>query len=229
MSRARRSTPFERVLLGGLCGLPMLLAGGCHTDMWRQPKLSAQQPSGLFADGMGDRPKIAGTVARDGLRQDEAFFRGRSKGRLVATLPAFVTVGGEKLSTTDPDDLERIMRRGRERFQIFCTHCHGQLGDGKGMIAKRGLELRRPPGNYHTDRLRKMPIGHFFDVITHGYGAMYPYGYRVEPDDRWAIAAYIRALQLSRRATVTELGGEDREKLMEAAQGSAADSEGGHR
>jgi mono/diheme cytochrome c family protein len=204
---------------------------GCHTDMWRQPKVLPQQPSDFFADGQGDRPKIAGTVARGGLRQDDARYRGRAGGKLVSTLPPTLTIDGKKLSTTDPADLAKIMERGRERFTIYCTHCHGQLGDGKGMIAQRGLELRRPPGNYHTDRLRKMPIGHFFDVMTNGFGAMYPYAYRVEVDDRWAIAAYIRALQLSRNAKLDSLDSEDRQKVMESetapAEG-AAHKEGSH-
>ena len=102
-----------------------------------------------------------------------------------------------------PVNLE-LVKRGQERFNVYCSPCHGRLGDGKGMIALRGFQLRRPVGNYHTDRLRKMPVGHFYDVITNGYGAMYSYAARVEPQDRWAIVSYIRALQLSQNAPLDE-------------------------
>ncbi|MBC8066293.1 MAG: cytochrome c, partial [Chlorobia bacterium] len=92
----------------------------------------------------------------------------------------------------------------KERFEIYCTPCHGQIGDGQGMIAKRGFTLRRPVGNYHTERLRKMPVGHFYDVITNGYGSMYSYASRIEPRDRWAVVAYVRALQLSQGASTAD-------------------------
>ncbi len=104
-----------------------------------------------------------------------------------------------------------VLERGRDRFNIYCTPCHGMSGDGDGMIVQRGF--RRPP-SYHIERLRTAPVGHFFDVITNGLGAMYPYGYRVPPRDRWAIIAYIRALQLSRQVPIDELTDTEREKLQ---------------
>jgi mono/diheme cytochrome c family protein len=110
---------------------------------------------------------------------------------------------------------QAFLKRGQERFNIFCSPCHGRLGDGLGMIANRGLSLRRPVGNYHTDRLRKMPVGHFYDVITNGYGAMYSYASRVEPEDRWAIIAYIRVLQLSQNATPADAGAAAMEEIKD--------------
>jgi hypothetical protein len=170
-----------------LAALGAALAG-CHTDMWRQPKISpldAADPA-LFVDGASARPLVPGTVARGHLRNDQAFFTGIENGRYMDRLPMPVT--------------KALLERGQERFNIYCSPCHSRIGDGKGMIARRGFELRRPVGNYHTDRLRKMPVGYFYDVMTNGYGAMYSYASRVDPHDRWAIAAYIRALQLSHNA-----------------------------
>lgn len=170
-------------------------AAGCHTDMWVQPKQMPLDESSFFADGQSARPLVPGTVARGHLQEDTKFFTGRDeKGQLITELPMKLT----------QEDLKALLLRGEERFNIYCSPCHGRAGDGEGMITKRGLALRRPPANYHTDRLRKMPIGHFYDVITNGYGVMFSYASRVEPQDRWAIAAYIRALQLSENASATD-------------------------
>lgn len=177
--------PYALILVG-------LALAGCHTDMWQQPKLAPLDESKFYDDGQSSRPLIAGTVARGRLRTDEAYFTGRENGKLVSEIPIHVT--------------KDTLLRGQDRFKIYCTPCHGQLGDGNGMIAKRGFALRRPPASYHTDRLRAMPIGHFYDVITNGYGVMYSYASRVQPQDRWAIAAYIRALQLSRHASAADAG-----------------------
>ena len=163
-----------------------LLVAGCHTDMWRQPRQEPLDHSDFFADGQGNRPLVPGTIARDHLRDDNAFFTGTKNNKWMDELPMPLT--------------KKLLERGQERFQIYCTPCHGQVGDGQGMISHRGFNLRRPVGNYHTDRLREMPIGHFYDVMTNGYGAMYSYASRIEPQDRWAVAAYIRALQLSQNA-----------------------------
>jgi mono/diheme cytochrome c family protein len=155
--------------------------------MWVQPKTEPLRESEFFADGMSARPLVPGTVARDHIRLDEGYFTGAENGKWLKDIPVEVN--------------EALLKRGQERFDIYCSPCHGRLGDGNGMIANRGFELRRPVGNYHTDRLRKMPAGHFYDVITNGYGTMFSYASRVEPQDRWAIVSYIRALQLSRHAT----------------------------
>ena len=166
--------------------LTVLVLGGCHTDMWVQPKQEPQRKSEFFADGMANRPLVPGTIARDHLRLDEGFFTGAQNGKWLKDIPVQVN--------------QDLLERGQERFDIYCSPCHGRLGDGNGMIANRGFELRRPVGNYHTERLRNMPAGHFYDVITNGYGTMFSYASRVEPQDRWAIVAYIRALQLSQNA-----------------------------
>ena len=184
-----------------------LFASGCHTDMWTQPKALDQAENDILPNGQVSQLPPEGTVARGHLKTDDAFYTGFKDGKLVTEIPAKLTLDGEEVDTKS--DLIKVLRRGKDRFTIFCTHCHGALGDGKGMIALRGLELRRPPATYHTDRLRKMPIGHFFDVMTNGFGAMFPYAYRVETNDRWAIAAYIRALQRSQSAKAGDVPPEE--------------------
>jgi mono/diheme cytochrome c family protein len=174
----------------GAAGALLLLAG-CHTDMWVQPRVKPYDSNDFFANGQGLRPLVAHTVDRNHFWTDSARYTGYVGNKMVDTFPI-------KIEKAD-------ILRGQERFNIFCSPCHGELGNGQGMIAQRGLALRRQPGNYHTDRLRKMPIGHFYDVITNGYGVMYSYAARVEPDDRWRIAAYIRVLQRSQNARPTDL------------------------
>jgi mono/diheme cytochrome c family protein len=183
----------------GLLGLVAMSVAGCHTDMWRQPKHEPLDASEFFADGQASRPLLPGTIARDHLREDGAFFTGSENGKWIDKMPVEVT--------------KELVKRGQERYDIYCSPCHGRIGDGKGMIALRGFQLKRPVGNYHTDRLRNMPVGHFYDVITNGYGAMYSYASRVEPQDRWAIVAYIKALQLSQNATVEDADTEGKAKL----------------
>jgi mono/diheme cytochrome c family protein len=187
----------SRKLNLGLFMLGMVtLVAGCHTDMWVQPKTKPQHENDFFVDGMGSRPKVKGTVARGQQMDDSTYFFGRDEtGKLVTAIPADRAMKELKLETyTD------FLKRGKERFTVFCSPCHGQVGDGKGMIALRGLTLRRPVGNYHTERLRQMPVGHFYDVMTNGYGVMYSVASRVPKEDRWAIAAYIRVLQRSQNA-----------------------------
>jgi mono/diheme cytochrome c family protein len=190
---------------------------GCNTDMWVQPKHAPLDDSELFTDGAASRPLLPNTISRGNLREDGAFFTGIENGKWVDKMPVEVT--------------KKLLQRGQERFDIYCTPCHGRLGDGKGMIAQRGFQLKRPVGNYHTDRLRKMPVGHFYSVITNGYGAMYSYASRVEPSDRWAIVAYIRALQLSQNGKVSDLTPEQVEQLTNPKDASHAADEhagGGH-
>lgn len=197
----------------------VMFAAGCHTDMWRQPRQEPLDASEFFADGSANRPLVPGTVARDHLRNDNVFYTGAKDGKWVDEFPMPVT--------------KALLLRGQERYQIYCTPCHGQLGDGNGMIAKRGFALRRPPGNYHTDRLRSMPVGHFYDVITNGYGAMYSYASRIEPQDRWAVVAYIRALQLSQHAKpedadATELSNSLKPPTEQEGHSSEAGESAGH-
>lgn len=181
----------------------MLALAGCHTDMWVQPKLKAQHGSEVFADGMGSRPKVPGTVARGQNVTDPSYVSGFDPNtrKMLTSIPWERAAKDLKLGT-----YKDLLMRGKERFEVFCTPCHGQLGNGQGMIAIRGLKIRRQPGNYHTDRLRKMPDGHFFDVITNGYGVMYPFASRIPVEDRWAIVAYIRALQRSQNAGEVQAG-----------------------
>lgn len=218
-----------------LLGFAALGLAGCHTDMWRQPKLNPMssqygQGSSVFTDGGTARPLMPGTVARDHLREDGAFFTGiGADGKWLATIPPAATSAYK--GATSADRMIAMLRRGQDRYKAFCTPCHGQLGDGEGMIAHRGFELRRPVGNYHTERLRRMPAGHFYDVITNGYGAMYSYASRVEPQDRWAIVAYIRALQLSQNAgagDVDQAAYQQQQAEAAAKAQEAHKAEGGH-
>jgi hypothetical protein len=199
----------KRKLIAGI-GLAVFVAG-CHTDMWRQPKTEPMDKSEFFADGQSARPLVAGTIARGRVRLDDAYYTGAVNGKWVDKIPVEVN--------------KALVERGQDRFNVYCSPCHGRLGDGNGMIAHRGLQLVRPVGNYHTDRLRKMPVGHFYDVITNGYGAMYSYASRVEPQDRWAIVAYIRALQLSQNAPITDEVRAQIEKQEAAKKAPAAEAE----
>jgi mono/diheme cytochrome c family protein len=180
----------------------LVVAAGCHQDMWQQPKALAQSRSDFFVhDRSATRPQVAGTVAFGEPKLDTEYETGFSRdGKMVKLFPVKVD--------------ERLLKRGQERYNIFCSHCHGKTGDGQGMIAKRGFTLARPVATYHTDRLRAMPVGHFFDVITNGYGAMYPFKARIKPDDRWAIAAYIRVLQRAHDAPISSVPADERQKLQ---------------
>ncbi len=163
-----------------------------------QPRYNPYDPSDFFGDGQSARLPVAGTVPRGDLTlgPNELLYTGKLNGQPSEVFPYAVT--------------KEMVQRGRERFNVFCSPCHGFAGDGDGMIVQRGF--RRPP-SLHDDRLRTAAVGHYFDVITNGFGVMYPYGYRVPPADRWAIIAYVRALQLSRQAPVADLPDAERAKL----------------
>jgi mono/diheme cytochrome c family protein len=168
-----------------------------------QPRYDPLEASTFFDDGRASRPLTEGTVARGQLRVDEAFFTGKENGVLVTEFPQRVFDGSNATA---------VLARGRDRFEIFCSVCHGRIGNGEGMVVRSGFP--KPPP-YNIDRLRGAPPGHFFDVMTNGLGRMPSYAAQVPPDDRWAIAAYIRALQLSQFAQVSELPEEDRRRLQE--------------
>ena len=180
----------------GVLALALLPALGCRQDMHDQPRFEPLESSDFFEDGRSARPYLRGTVPRGGLRQDEHLYRGRTGGELADTFPSPVARG--------------ILERGQERFNIFCSPCHGRLGNGQGMIVQRGF---RSPPSFHEERLHDMPVGHFFDVITNGFGTMKDYASRVPVEDRWAIAAYIRALQFSQNATLDEVPAAERQRL----------------
>ena len=203
--------------------LSALALAGCHTDMWIQPKVKTLQESDFFTDGRGARDPVEHTIARGQLRGQDAFETGLVKGRLVTQLPPIVGPGKPFADTRE------MLERGKDRFEIYCSPCHGRLGDGNGMIAQRGLALRRAPASFHTDRLRRMPIGHFVDVQTNGYGVMYSYASRVDPQDRWAIAAYIRVLQRSQNARPGDIPPGALEASARPAPASEGAAQGGGR
>jgi mono/diheme cytochrome c family protein len=173
-----------------------LLLAACRQDMHDAPSYDPLQGTAFFPNGQASRLPVANTVARGQLREDEHLNTGKVAGQLVTEFPMPVTAD--------------VMARGRERFTVFCTPCHGATGEGNGMIVQRGF--RRPP-SYHEERLRNVPVGYFFDVMTNGFGAMQDYASQVPVADRWAIAAYIRALQLSQRATVADVPADRRGEL----------------
>jgi mono/diheme cytochrome c family protein len=178
-------------------GALMLFAlTGCRDDMHNQPRYKPLAASEFFADHRSERPEIEGTVARGHLKIDSARYTGKFNGEDIDQFPIPIT----------RDDIER----GRERFNIYCTPCHGRLGDGNGMVVLRGY---RQAASYYSDKLMKAPVGHFFDVMTNGFGAMPSYASRVQPDDRWRIVAYIRALQLSESAKLTDVPPDQRQNL----------------
>jgi mono/diheme cytochrome c family protein len=198
----RGEEPARRRLPLAICCLAIFAsAAGCHRDMQDQPRYEMYEQSDFFADGMSARPVIAGTVARGELEEDEAFHTGKSEGKFVTELPVEVD--------------RALLERGRERFNIYCSVCHAVTGLGDGMIVQRGF--RRPP-SLHIERLRNAAAGHFYDVVTHGFGAMPSYAVQIPPRDRWAIVAYVRVLQLSQHATVDDVPAEELEKLEEAGQ-----------
>ena len=176
----------------------LVVCAGCRLDMHVQPRYNPYDPTDFFGDGQSARLPVAGTVPRGDLvlGPDELLYTGKLNGQPSEAFPFPVT--------------QELVQRGRERYDVFCSPCHGYTGDGDGMIVQRGF--RHPP-SLHDDRLKTSPAGHFFDVITNGFGVMYPYGYRVPPRDRWAIIAYIRALQLSRSVPAADLSEADRAKL----------------
>jgi len=186
--------------------LAVIGLAGCRLDMHVQPKYLPEQPTGFFHDGRSERPLLPGTVARGQLRLDDLLYTGTENGQLANRFPFPIT--------------QADLQRGRERYNIFCTPCHGYSGMGNGMIVQRGFP--HPP-SFHVDRLRAAPVGHFFDVMTSGFGEMYSYSSRVTPEDRWRIAAYIRVLQLSEHSSIQDLPADEKQKLTQRqmAQGQS--------
>lgn len=185
----------------GVLVLSVAALAACRQDMHDQPKYIPLRPSSFFSDGRSARPLIEGTVARGHLNEDTAYYTGKdANGKLVAEFPFAVT--------------KEILLRGQNRFNIYCTPCHDYTGSGNGMVVQRGF--RHPP-SYHIDRLRNAPVGHFFDVITNGLGAMQDYAIQLTPADRWAVAAYIRALQYSQEASINDVPAKERAQLGQGA------------
>jgi hypothetical protein len=161
---------------------------GCHQDMYQQQKYKTYTPNAFYADSLSARPLVEGTVVHHSVPASDVMTTGLENGKPAAAFPMPVT--------------RSLILRGQNRFDIFCAPCHGRLGDGNGIVVQRGFPA---PPSFHTDSVRSQPPGFYVDVITRGFGRMYPYAARVHPDDRWAIAAYIRALQLSQHAPVASL------------------------
>jgi mono/diheme cytochrome c family protein len=175
--------------------------------MHDQPRMKAYRGTEFFGDGRSARPLVEGTIARGQLREDAHLYTGKVGGVFAASFPFPITA--------------EVLARGQERFGIYCTPCHGRLGTGEGMVRQRGY--KKPP-SYHIDRLRAEKPGYFFDVMTNGFGAMPDYAAQVPVKDRWAIAAYIRVLQLSQHASLDDVPADQRDRLNQP-EGGAADSE----
>jgi mono/diheme cytochrome c family protein len=188
-----------------LLAVPAL--AGCRQDMHDAPRYEPYETSEFFGDGRSVRPQVQGTVARGQLREDALFFTGRTGATLAAAIPMTVD--------------RTLLVRGRERFGIYCTPCHGQAGRGDGMVVRRGF---RQPTSFHDDRLRAQPPGHFYDVITNGFGTMPDYAAQITPRDRWAIVAYIRALQLSQHADFAALPAALQERVRQGVAPEAGDA-----
>jgi hypothetical protein len=168
----------------------------CQQKMADQPRYKPLAKSDFFDDARASRPLVEGTVARGYLQADEYFYTGKTNGKPVDRFPFPVT--------------KNTLLRGQDRYNIFCSPCHDRVGAGQGMIVRRGY---RPPPSFHIDRLRAAPVGYFFDVISHGFGAMPDYAEQIPPGDRWAIVAYIRTLQLSQNASLADVPAQERSAL----------------
>ncbi len=186
-----------------LIGLAVALTG-CRQDMQDQPKYKPLHASEFFADHRSERPQVDGTVARGHLRIDQARYAGKIGSDDVTAFPWPIT--------------RADLVRGQQRFDIYCSPCHSRLGDGVGMIVRRGF--RQPP-SYHIQRLKDAPVGHFFDVISNGFGSMASYASRVSPDDRWRIIAYIRTLQFAEGASLADVPAEQRDHIEPQPAGGA--------
>lgn len=190
----------ESISLAGLVLLLVLPA--CRQDMHDQPKYKPYRLSEFFDDRRDMRPRLAGTVARGHLDADPLMYTGKVGDQFAPELPMPLSAA--------------LLDRGQDRYDIYCTPCHDRTGGGEGMIVQRGY---RRPTSFHDPRLRGMPVGYFFDVATNGFGVMPSYAAQIPTEDRWAIAAYVRALQLSQAATINDVPAADRAKLESAAKG----------
>ena len=187
---------FKKLMM--LTTMAVFALGGCRQQMADQPHQRPLEPNNFFDDGMASRPVVPGTVARAGRERNDQQFNGRVDGKLVDAFPFEVTM--------------EVLARGQERYEIFCTPCHDRLGTGQGMIVRRGFT---PARSFHEPRLREAPAGHFFEIMTQGFGPMPSYANQLSEHDRWAVIAYIRALQFSRNVRLNQLPPEDRAKMKE--------------
>jgi mono/diheme cytochrome c family protein len=183
--------------------LPFLAAStACRQDMHDAPRYDPLEASATLPGGASAQPIVEGTVARGQLQEDEHLYTGRVAGKPAETFPFAMT----------KDDLDR----GQQRFNIYCAPCHSRTGDGNGMVVQRGF---KQPASYHIERLRNVPPGYFFEVMTNGFGVMPDYRMQVTPEDRWRIAAYVRALQLSHHATTGDVPADQLRQLQSGGRG----------
>ena len=202
----RKQSARVKSMLPLLAVLTALGETGCRQEMYDQPRANALSASDFVPDGAASQQLPPHSVARGELREDQVFYTGRVGETLVAVFPFEVTMP--------------VLERGQQQFNIYCAVCHGRTGAGNGMIVQRGFPA---PPSLHEQRLREAPPGHYYDVITNGFGVMYSYANRVQPADRWAITAYIRALQLSQHAALEQLPPAIRKEFTDA--GAQEDSE----
>jgi cytochrome c len=188
-----------------LVAAALLGSAACRQDMHDQPKFKGFRPTSLFADGRSVRPLVPGTVARGHLRDDALLYTGKVGSDFANEFPFPVT--------------RAVLDRGQERYNIYCSPCHDRVGTGNGMIVQRGY--KQPP-SFHQDRLRQQAPGYFFHVISNGFGVMPDYAAQIPVRDRWAIVAYIRALQLSQYASLQDLSPAERQQLDQPAKTSAS-------
>jgi len=193
-----------------LCILPLLLTG-CRQDMHDAPRYQPLAESAIWRNGMAALPIVQGTVARGHLNDDTQLFEGKVDGQPATTFPFPIT--------------KAELDRGQERYNVYCSPCHDRTGTGNGMVVQRGY---RQAASFHIDRLRAIPPGYIFDVISNGFGVMPDYRMQIPADDRWRIVAYIRALQLSRHATTADVPAGDVSKLDEPAA-AKTEAEAGHK
>lgn len=208
-----RSWPTTVRFLRGVVGtLAIGALAGCHLDMWNQPKYKTLAASPFFSDGSSARPLVEGVVPYMSSRVGNPLYTGvNPDGTFLGEVPIPVDAA--------------LLERGRQRFDVFCAQCHGRTGQANGMIVQRGM---KKPVSFHDPRVKGMPHGYFFDVMTNGFGVMYSYAARITPEDRWAITAYIRALQLSQDARIQDVPEVHREELMNPTEAPAdADAHGG--
>lgn len=196
------SNPILRCSLATAALAMLVFSTGCRQDMQNQPKMIPQRGTPFFASGRSVRPQVPGTVARGQQDAGDYLHTGLINNVAQDAMPFPVT--------------PIVLRRGQERYNIYCTPCHSRVGNGRGMIVERGY---KPAGDLTSPRILKEPLGHYFDVMTNGYGAMPDYAAQITPQDRWAVAAYIRALQLSQNATLQDVpAGQNIQTLAEVSQ-----------
>ena len=194
--------PGIRIQTTAVAMLSVLALAGCRQDMHNQPKFYPQRGTSFYADGRSVRPQVENTVARGQLHEDSYFYTGMQNGQEGDAMPFPVTLD--------------VLARGQERYNVYCTPCHSRVGNGEGEIVERGYAKA---GNFHTARLMAAPLGHFFNVVTNGYGAMPDYSAQLTPSERWAVVAYIKALQLSQNATQDDVAaGEHVQPLNDIAE-----------